>query len=132
MGKVDDEVIYLSAPEWSCGWYWGFGYLGNKNTHYHLDGLNRTENIHLRDAILKHFGESFTVTDENDVWTFTELVLTAYSLREAAEVLGRGGSHCTTNPVALTIKNEAETKRINEIVLPEVFSAIEDILKKYR
>ena len=133
MGKVDSKNIYLSAPSWDCGWYWGFGYLGNKNCHYHLDGLNRYENIHLFDAIKKHFGESLNpILQENEyknLWTFVELVLTAYTLKETAEVLGRGGSHTTTNPLESLIKNTAEVKRINTVVLPAIFDAINDLLK---
>ena len=43
IGTVDGEKIYLSAPSWDCGWYWGFGYLGNNNCHYHVDGLKKEE-----------------------------------------------------------------------------------------
>jgi len=130
MGKVNNECIYLSAPNWDCGWYWGFGYLGNKDCHYHLNGLNNK--INLYDAIREHFGKSLTIKEDKDIWTFCELVLTAYSLKETAEVLGRGGSHMTKNPCQNIIKNEVEEKRINEIVLPAIFNAIEDIISKYR
>lgn len=34
--KKDKDRIALYAPTFDCGWYWGFGYLGNKNCHYHL------------------------------------------------------------------------------------------------
>lgn len=140
MGEVDGEKTYLSAPSWDCDWYWGFGYIGNKNCHYHLDGLTKTHNNNLYDALYSEFGETLTIGkkdpenfDQNsDLYTFCELVLTAYTLKETAEVLGRGGSHMTTNPCKEIIKNETETKRINEVVLPAIFTAIEDILKKYR
>jgi hypothetical protein len=56
------------------------------------------------------------------------LILTAYALKETAEVLGRGGSHCSSNPLADLIKNEIEVKRINEIVLPAIFDEIEKTL----
>lgn len=135
MGKVDGESIYLSAPKWDCGWYWGFGYLGNKNCHYHLDGLSKTHNANLYDALYKEFGDTLTIGSRDDVWnqnsklyTFCELVLTAYTLKETAEVLGRGGSHMTTNPLAALIKNEAEVTRINTVVLPAIFDAINDLL----
>ena len=64
-----------------------------------------------------------------DLWSFCELVKTAYTLKETAEVLGRGGSHYTTNVCADIVKNEDEVKRINEIVLPAIFDAIGKILK---
>lgn len=136
IGKVDDESIYLSAPQWDCGWYWGFGYLGNKNCHYHLDGLSKKHNANLYDALYKEFGNSLTIGkieqdnfgQNSTLYTFCELVLTAYTLKETAEVLGRGGSHMTTNPLAELIKNEKEVTRINDVVLPAIFDQINILL----
>lgn len=81
----------------------------------------------MRDAMMEHFGDSLTI-GERGLWTFTELAITAYALKETAEVLGRGGSHTTTNPCAELIKNEKEAKRINEKVLPAIFDEINRIL----
>lgn len=30
--------VYLEGFEWDCGWYWGGGYIGNKDFHAHFDG----------------------------------------------------------------------------------------------
>lgn len=126
LGTVDGENIFLSAPSWDCGWYWGFGYLGNENCHYHLDGIGKYENVNFHDALLKHFDAGTHIfKHEGLTWTFCELVRTAYSLKETAETLGRGGSHYTTNPCAELIKNPEEVKRINEKVLPAIFDEIE-------
>ena len=57
---------------------------------------------------------------QNKLWTFCEVVQTIYHLRETAEVLGRGGSHYTTNPCADLIKNPDEVKRINEVLIPKL------------
>ena len=132
MGKSKGEKIYeyLAPPSGDCDWYWGFGYLQNKDIHHHIDTLNKDKNMF--NALKDYYGESLTIKDDSDLWTFCELVSTFYTLKETAEVLGRDGSHYTTNPVSKTIKNKDEVKRINEIVLPEIFNAIEDILKKYR
>lgn len=127
LGEHDGENIYLSPPSWNCGWYWGFGYLGNNNCHYHLDGLSKNKNLY--DAIKEHFGDTLTIKDDKDIWTFCELIVTFYALKEAAEVLGRGGSHYTTNPIADKIKNIEEVERINKIVLPALFDEIYKILK---
>ncbi len=140
LGQVDGENIYLSAPSWDCGWYWGFGYLGNKNCHYHVDGLKEVstynhekkvfeyEFVNLHDGFIRHFGKSFIVRP-SQIWEFAELFETFYSLKDTCEVLGRGGSHLTTNPCADIIKNLDEVKRINEIVLPSIFEAIYKILE---
>ena len=127
LGTRDGEKIYLTAPSWDCGWYWGFGYLGNKDCHYHVDGLSKDKNLH--DGFLEHFGDSFVVR-ESDAWEFAELFQTFYTLKETAEVLGRGGSHLTNNPCREIIKNAEEVKRINEVVLPAVFDAIYQILDR--
>jgi hypothetical protein len=129
IGKRDEEYIFLKAPSWDCDWYWSFGYLGNRDCHYHLDTINKDTNLF--DTLKEHFGESLTITDDKDLWTFCELSMSAYALKETAEVLGRGGVHYASNPASETIKNEEEVKRINEIVLPEIFEEIHKIISKY-
>ena len=127
LGENDGETIFLSPPSWDCGWYWGFGYIGNKNRHYHIDGLSKGKNIH--DGMIEHFGDSLRIRP-SDVWTFAELMQTFYTLKESAEVLGRGGSHITSNPCASVIINKAEADRINNEVLPAVFDEIYRILER--
>ena len=139
IGKKDNENIYLSAPSWDCGWYWGFGYLGNKNNHYHVDGLTKHQEyntdkkcfeysfFNLYDGFKKHFGTSLILRD-SQLWTVCELFSTFYSLKECAEVLNRGGSQLTSNPCKDIIINNDEVKRINDIVLPAIFEAIYKIL----
>ncbi len=132
MGQVDGENIYLSPPSWDCGWYWGFGYLGNNSTHYHLNGLSKNKNLF--DAIKAHFDAGtlnpcLTYSENKRLWIFCELVETAYTLKKTAEVLGRGGSSYTTNPIAELIKNKKEVERINKIVLPAIFEEIYKLFK---
>lgn len=139
LGYNDDEPIYLSPPSWDCGWYWGFGYLGNRNCHYHIDGLTKiekynsdakvftTKSVNLYDGFIEHFGNTLKVR-KSDLWTLVELFSTFYKLRDTAEVLGRGGSHYTTNPVKDLIINTDEVTRINNVVLPQVFEEIYKIL----
>lgn len=143
LGTHDNEKIYLTPPSWDCDWYWGFGYLGNRNCHYHVDGLKTikeynfekqywsTERVNLYDGFKKHFGDSFIVKDDRDIWTLAELFETFYSLKNIAEVYNRGGSHMSSNPCKDIIKNAEEYKRINEIVLPQIFEEIYKILNKY-
>lgn len=142
LGEHNDEKIYLSAPSWVCGCYWGFGYLGNKNCHYHIDGLEKIEKdnfekrvfeykfVNLYDGFKEHFGNTLRVKP-SDLWTLSELFATFYVLRETAEVLGRGGSHYTTNPCKDFIINKDEVDRINNIVLPQIFEEIYKILNRY-
>ena len=140
--KEDGVKIYLTSPKWDCGWYWSFGYLGNKDEHYHLssyqskqhlfkleDGsfkvITENRNKNMRDCLLEDYNLNPKV--EENLWKFCELAKTAYTLKETAEVLGRGGSHYTSNPAKDIIQNEAEVKRINEVVLPAIFAEIDKI-----
>jgi hypothetical protein len=129
IGVHNDEKIYLSPPSWDCGWYWGFGYLGNKNCHSHVDGLKKEGNTNLFDAFKNHFGKSLVVRD-SALWTLCELFETFYTLKEAAEVLGRGGSHMSSNPCKDVIINVDEVTRINTVVLPAIFASIYELLER--
>ena len=139
LGYNNNEPIYLSPPSWDCGWYWGFGYLGNRNCHYHVDGLTKietynndakaftTKSVNLYDGFIEHFGNTLRVR-KSDLWTLVELFQTFYALKKTAEVLGRGGSHYTTNPAKDIIINTDEVTRINNVVLPQIFEEIYKIL----
>jgi len=128
LGKVDNEKIYLSAPSWNCDWYWGFGYIGNKNCHYHIDGLSKDCNLH--DGLINHFGDSLRV-QPSTLWTLVELFKTFYTLKETAEVLGHGGVNLIPNPCKDLILNTKEVERINKVVLPSIFDEIYKILENY-
>ena len=119
--KKTGEHIY-------CGWYWGFGYLGNESCHYHLSSYQNGRNINMYDALKEDYQLAPQI--EKNLWLFCELAITAYSLKETAEVLGRGGSHMSVNPLCDLIKNPEEVKRINELLLPSIFEEIEKIFNK--
>ena len=61
---------------------------------------------------------------DQQLWTLCELMATAYTLRETAEVQLRGKSNYGENPCAKVIKNTREAKRINSKVLPAIFAEI--------
>lgn len=127
LGTVGNERIYLYVPSWECDWYWGFGYLGNRNCHYHLNGIGKYENINFHDAMLKHFGESLVLKD-TALWQFCEIVLTIYTLKEAAEVLGRGGSHMTMNPDKQLLCVPDTVAHINQVLIPAQIASMYKIL----
>ena len=134
LGIVDGEPIYLSAPSWDCGWYWGFGYIGNSNRHYHIKGLNKDKHgreTNLHDGIINHFGDSFVIKGDTERWKFAELFRSFYVLKEVAEVYNRGGGHYTKNPCESLIKNRDEYERINKIVLPAIFEEIYLLIEQY-
>lgn len=142
--------IWLEKPSWDCGWYWGFGYVqamqGDREPskardidfHTHWDSLVNESHKNAYEWFVERFGKPTTdwlgdktpgkepkcrFTDAQ-LWKLCELMQTAYTLREAAEVLGRGGSRITTNPCWKLIKNTREVDRINGKVLPEIFAEI--------
>jgi hypothetical protein len=120
LGQLKDtgENIWISKPSWDCDWYWSFGYLGNRDCHYHLDDYQNGRNINMYDALKTDYILSENIKD--NLWVFCELALSIYQLKHTVELLGRGGSHMTTNPCKDLIKDEAYTKHINEVVLPKV------------
>lgn len=142
--KSDGVKVYLTAPSWDCGWYWSFGYLGNRNEHYHLNGyqskihflkledgshklLTENRNKCMYDCLLEDYDLNPKIKE--NLWTFCELVRTAYSLKEAAEVFGRGGSHMTKNPCSETIKDTDMVEKINKVMLPAIFKEIEKLFE---
>ena len=135
MGVNNGRGVMLRRPSWDCDWYWGFGYLGNSQVHYHLssmDSLNpELTRKNLFDQLKTHFGDSLTITNDKDLWAFCEVVSTIYVLKQAAELYGRGGSHYTTNPDAELLKNEAEADRINTVLIPAQIASMYAILAKY-
>lgn len=132
MARPFFATYHSQPPSWDCDWYWGFGYLQNSDVHYHVDGLCKTHNTNMFDALKEEFGKTLTITKDADLWIFCELMQTFYTLKQAAEVLGRGGSNYTSNPCEEVIKDTAYTTRINEMMLPAVFDALDSLLVKYR
>lgn len=153
IGKDNNgKRVWLEKPSWDCGWYWGFGYLqtmcGNRepsaardiDCHTHWDSCVAESHKNAHDWFIETFGEPTTdiwgnprkgnkgtrmcrFTDKQ-VWRICELMATAYTLRETAEVLGRGKSNYGENPCVKIIKNTREAKRINSKVLPAIFAEI--------
>ena len=145
LGYNNDLPIFLSPPSWDCGWYWGWGYLENKDCYYHVEGLKKIQTYNhkkevqeyefcdLKTGFDKHFGDSFIIK-ETQRWEFAELFQSFYYLKNIAEVYNRGGSHLTINPCSELIKNINEVKRINEILLPKIFEETYKIIEngKYK
>ena len=127
LGKLDGEKVWLAPPSWDCDWYWGYGYIQNKNLHTHFNMLDNNANLY--DAIQKRFDGTFSLQGSN-LWTFCELLQTFYTLREIAEVYSRGSSHYTSNPLADILRNPEEYKRINEKLLPKIFIEIDKLFDK--
>lgn len=123
--KKTGESIYFYKPTWDCDWYWGFGYLGNKNQHYHLSDYANGRNINMYDALIGDYDLNENI--KKNLWKFCEVAKTIYTLITTAEVLGRGSSNYTHNPFEALIQNKAEVERINEVVLPQMIQYLYDM-----
>ena len=66
---------------------------------------------------------------QNEWYTLRELAKTIYTLKETAEVLGRGGSHITTNPLRELLTDETMVKHINEELIPKLWEEMRKILE---
>jgi hypothetical protein len=125
--KEDGRRVYLAAPTWDCNWYWSFGYLVATGEHFHLRNYG---DKNWKDCLERDYKLNVKLRGDK-LWKFIELAKTAYGLKYAAEILGRGGSNVTLirteNPLSEVIKNNAEVDRINQIVLPKIFDAINEM-----
>lgn len=138
MGTYHGRGINLRRPSFDCDWYWGFGYLGNRDCHYHLDSLETMDwqndamrNKNLFDQLKIHFGDSLTIKDDADLWSFCEIVTTIYTLKEAAELFNRGGSNYTTNPDRGLLTDWTMEEKINKEFIPTQIASLYRILEKY-
>ncbi len=133
LGVHYNRGIFLRRPSWDCNWYWGFGYLGNNSCHFHLNTLDVLDsglsNKNMFDQLKLFFGDSLTIKDDKALWKFCEIVRTIYSLKESAEVFGRGGSHFTSNPDAKSIKNPELVTHINEVLIPMQIRTLYQVLQ---
>lgn len=132
--------VYLKRPEWSCEWYWGFGYLQRWNYrtqdidfHTHINDefskLPDGRRSNWFDGMKALFDQGDVFKSDRDRWKFVEIVKTIYSLKETAEVLGRGGSHYGNNPCAELIMNHDEVRRINYKVIPALIDEMYKLLE---
>lgn len=144
------EPVYLEGFSWDCGWYWGGGYIGNRNFHAHFDGafLNTPD---IRGHVLGNFITPWSNKPQSDYvvlsngaavweninvfldnvpkhisynwWRIKDLYKQFYSLKSAAETFRHGG-HCTSaGRNEEEINKEMEDKinaHIGNVIIPEI------------
>jgi len=132
LGRDAEGVGYsLADASWDCDWYWGYGYIKSRNSHQHADSEYKDDNNEYGDNNI--FTGKFLATKsftEAEGWKLRELMATFYQLKKQAELLGRGGMHITSNPMADYLINKGEAERINKLVLPKLFEEVNKILDK--
>lgn len=120
----EGENIYITKHSWDCGWYWGFGYIGNSKCHMHFEQTFLGKNIWLGvDEIFEK-----TWIKEKQWWILKDLFVQAYALKKCAEVFRHGG-YCTTEKgITDIIQNKNEEVFLNnqlEIVLDKIWELLE-------
>lgn len=134
-----DGDVFIKRPSFECGWYWGFGYLerwngrkGDIDFHSHIDhefGTNKDgRRVNWYEGMQELLDQGDVFVDDHDRWKFLEIVKTIYNLKMTAEVLGRGGSHYASNPLADEIKHHNEVRRINNYLIPKLIDEMYKVL----
>lgn len=141
LGRGEDGTSYwLQEPSWDCDWYWGIGYIESftnndqpelsedidSHTHFDYEIFGKDTDSY------EKFKEIFCdnpFTDK-EIWQILELMKTAYTLNDTAEIYVMGGSHYTESPCEDILKDSRAAAKINEELLPKIFEALWNILTK--
>ncbi len=147
------EAIYLEDFSWDCGWYWGGGYVGNRNMHCHFDGCF-LEVPDIRGHALGNFTTPWNKKEGATVisngcsvwepldffldnaqytatqwWRIKDLFKQFYTLKAAAEVFQYGG-HCSGTGRTKDEINPAMAQSINKHIADTIIPAIRNELNK--
>ena len=147
----DNKNVWLEAPKWDCGWYWGLGYIerytNNKNpsmarnilshTHWDSEIIGQHEYydsdkkcFRLNSDYIHHFNDNSnflkTVLTEHESWELADLMKSFYTLRDTAGLYHQGNSGVAKTEINL--KDLSQEKKINEVKLPAIFKRISEIL----
>jgi len=133
--KNSGDEIYLEKHNWDCEWYWAFGYLGNKDLHFHMSEM--IPNVsNSKEIAFKMFNDDIDVIilDEKlDGFVIMELFKQAYTLKDYAELLHMGHAGIG-NANNLGINQDKElAKQVNaklEKVLDDIWNYITTSLSK--
>jgi len=153
IGKgTDAKLMWLEAPKWDCGWYWGFGYIEvytNSNnperakdiiSHSHFSGLVGAQEYYDHEKGCFRKGEYIhniydspqlveTTFTEKEGWQLSELFKQFYLLRDMAAFCHKEkpGCHITESPVDHGNMKEWYAQ-INKIMIPKITAKILEIL----
>lgn len=141
LGRDKENTYYwLEEPSWSCGWYWGFGYISTSYSHQHREGtLQKIKNPmylygytddKLHTYINNPYDNPYLIEktfDKNEGWELAELFNQFYFLKEAAEMFKRGKAHIANTTIPLW-KDPKKAIEINNELIPIVTARILEIL----
>lgn len=122
--KLDNEPIYLTKPQFDCGWYWAHGHIGNENYHSHLNHIDRNKNLY--DAIKNYL--TLQPKIKENLWQLCEIELTLYTLCAASEIFYRGGFYMCKNINYNSLKNKELYEKLAFDLIPTQCQSLWDII----
>lgn len=153
------EPVYINDFSWDCNWYWGDGYIENKNFHAHFDeafldvpdsrghilgsfydpwtepkyNKENTKVISNGASVWENLGFFLDNPEytENEWWRIKDLFKQFYTLRDAAEVFQYGG-HCTSQGRNEKELNKTMADQINEHIKSVIIPEIQKALNHIR
>lgn len=134
IGKGEDgKNIYLLAPSWDCGWYWGFGYLetytrrqGQLDIEMHTHFSTLGENQNYFDGFKEYFKE--TPLNDSEIWKLCDYMKSFYTLSDTAEFFRHGYSWYTETAKIDDLQRIDLENEINQKMLPQLFERIDKLL----
>lgn len=129
------DKMWLVAPSWDCGWYWGLGYINIYQQNWMpskardiLCSTHFDYEFPSSDSFVDEFND--TPFTENEKWKIYEYMRELYILRKYSDMMNIGGAHITTgsNTLKDNEENYKEYNRINNILIPNVWKELETIL----
>ena len=129
------DKMWLLAPSWDCGWYWGLGYINTYQQNWMpskaRDVLCSTYFDYVfpsSDIFIDEFND--TPFTKNEKWKIYEYMKELYILRKYSDMMHNGGAYITEGSKTLkgNEENYREYNRINSILIPNIWKELEAIL----
>ena len=130
IGGKYDEKLWIEKHRFDCGWYWAFGYIGNRNLHMHISSMIEHPEQYNQKWTDVDFQFSSTWLSQEQWWILRDLFIQAYALKSAAETYKYGG-HQTGKAKPYQIISEKMNEFINNN-LEELLDNIWLLLTEWR
>jgi hypothetical protein len=124
------DSISLYKHKFDCGWYWGFGYVGNRNLHYHLESMIRHPQEYCERWTDVTYQFQQTWITQSQWWILRDLFIQAYAIKKCAETYKLGG-YQTSDAGPYRVISEEMATRLNAD-LGQLLDTIWDLLKNWR
>ena len=132
IGTKDGEDMYLEQASFDCQWYWGLGYIETFTNKRHPErsaDISSHSHFNLEFPHYTDFMDLDAPYTESEKWKIYEIMRSLYTAREYSDMIHIGGSHFTSNPAKDIIQDDAEYKRINEVVIPAMLEELYKIME---